>query len=264
MRPSRVLKKIRAGDFALCTKINACSPRLVEIAGLCGFDAVWLCMEHTPDSIKDIEAMINAAKMHNMDSMVRVSKGSYSDFVKPFELDASSIMIPHCMSLEEAKRIVYFTKFHPVGRRPLDGGNADGLYTMLDSKEYMRQANSERFNIIQIEDPEPLAELEAICELPGIDAIFFGPGDFSQGIGKPGDFSDPEVTKTRERIAVLARKYNKIAATVAAPAAIHQTVDMGYNFICSGADVIGYVDYLRNIMKAARGSTDGSGGSVYR
>ena len=77
------------------------------------------------------------------------------------------------MSLEEAKKIVYYTKFHPVGRRPIDGGNADGKYCLVDEKEYVKCANEQRFVIVQIEDPEPMAELEEICALPGIDMIFF-------------------------------------------------------------------------------------------
>jgi 4-hydroxy-2-oxoheptanedioate aldolase len=30
------------------------------------------------------------------------------------------------MSLEDAENVVRMTRFHPLGRRPVDGGNADG------------------------------------------------------------------------------------------------------------------------------------------
>ena len=82
------------------------------------------------------------------------------------------------MSLEDAKKIVYYTKFHPVGRRPLDGGYADGGYCMIPAEEYIKQANHERFVIVQIEDPEPLGELEEIVSLDGIDMLFFWGGGF--------------------------------------------------------------------------------------
>ena len=64
-------------------------------------------------------------------------------------------MIPHLMSLEEAKEIQYYTKFHhwqAADRR----GNADGKYTLADMKDYMKQSNEERFVVVQIEDPETL------------------------------------------------------------------------------------------------------------
>lgn len=75
--------------------------------------------------------------------------------------------------------------------RPLDGGNTDGKFCLVNENDYIKQANEERFVIVQIEDPEPLAELDEICALPGIDMIFFGPADFSQGIGKPNQFDAP-------------------------------------------------------------------------
>ena len=103
-------------------------------------------------------------------------------------MDASGIMVPHIMSLEDAKRVVWMTRFHPIGRRPVDGGNADGAYCAVDFVQYLQEANENRFLCVQIEDPEPLDELEAIVKLDGIDIVFFGPGDFSHGIGAPGQF----------------------------------------------------------------------------
>src|SRR5690606_13991499 len=139
-----------------------------------------------------IEKQILAGKVHNVDVIVRVARGSYSDLIRPLEMDAAGIMIPHVMSYEDAKNIVRQTKFYPLGLRPLDGGNADGAYTNIDVVSYMEQANKERFNILQIEDPEPLDDLEEILELPGLDMIFFGPGDFSQAIGAPGQMDHPK------------------------------------------------------------------------
>lgn len=97
-------------------------------------------------------------------------------------------MVPHLMSLEEAKEIIRMTRFQPLGLRPVDGGNADGLYCGFDFREYIRFANENRMVIVQIEDPEPLSELDEICKVPGIDMIFFGPGDFSHAIGHPAEF----------------------------------------------------------------------------
>ena len=157
-------------------------------------------------------------------------------------------MIPHLMSLEEAKRVVYYTKFYPVGRRPIDGGNADGNYCLTDGNAYMEQANRERFNVVQIEDPEPLSELDAICELKGIDMIFFGPADFSQGIGRPNDFSNPELARVKELIAKTARKYGKMAGTVGGVGNYKQLEEMGYNFINLGADVVALSGYYLDIL----------------
>lgn len=166
---------MRAGKVAVSTKLNLDDPRACEIASMFGFDCIWIDLEHVPSSMSNVENMVRAAKIYDVDVMTRVSKGSYSDIVRPLEADSTGVMVPHLMSLEEAKKIAYFTKFHPVGRRPIDGGNADGRYCLVDVGDYITEANRERFTVVQIEDPEPVAELEEICKLPGIDMIFFGP-----------------------------------------------------------------------------------------
>lgn len=252
MRKSRVLRQMRSGKVATCTKLNLSDPRAAEIAAMCGFDCIWIDLEHVPNSMLDVENAVRAAKIYDVDTLTRVSKGCYSDLVRPLEGDSTGIMVPHLMSLEEAKQIVYYTKFHPIGRRPLDGGNADGAYCMVDANEYLRQANQERFTVVQIEDPEPLAQLEEICALPGIDMLFFGPADFSQGIGDPNG-SDPRIDETRRLVAKTARKHGKFAGTVGSPANFDQLVEMGYTFINCGADVIALSQYFKDIAHKISG-----------
>jgi 4-hydroxy-2-oxoheptanedioate aldolase len=227
MRPSQVLAKLRAGGVASCTKLNLCDPRAAEIAAMCGFDCVWSDLEHVPNTLRDIEDGIRAAKAYQADTLVRVARGSYSDLIHPLEMDAAGIMVPHVMSAADARQVARFTKFHPIGRRPLDGGNTDGAWCMVPLEEYMRQANEQRFVIIQIEDPEPMAELEEIAAVPGIDMLFFGPGDFSQGIGAPGRWDDPRLLDARRRVADAARKHGKFAGTVAGPGNLQELVGLG-------------------------------------
>ena len=247
MRESRVLRKMREGKVATSIKLNMADPRIAEIAAMCGFDCIWVDMEHVPNDYSVIENVIRAAKNYDADVLTRVAKGCYSDYIRPLEADSTAIMVPHVMSLREAKEIVYFTKFHPIGRRPVDGGNADGKYCILPANEYMRSANEQRFVVIQIEDPEPMAELEEICALPGIDMIFFGPADFSQGIGIPNEFGDERIGEARRRIAYTARKHGKFAGTVGGVGNQDELIKMGYQFINLGSDVRALSSYFQSI-----------------
>lgn len=250
MRESRVLKKMRAGKVATSIKLNMADPRIAEIAAMCGFDCIWVDMEHVPNDYSVIENVIRAAKNYDTDVLTRVAKGCYSDYIRPLEADSTAIMVPHVMSLKEAREIVYFTKFHPIGRRPVDGGNADGKYCLLPANEYMRAANEQRFVVIQIEDPEPMEELEEICALPGIDMIFFGPADFSQGLGIPNDFGNERILEARRRIAYTARKHGKFAGTVGGAGNQDELIKMGYQFINLGSDVRALSSYFQSITAA--------------
>lgn len=247
-RRSRVLERLRAGKKCLCFKHNLGSPRAVEIAALAGFDSVWICQEHVPTDQSVMEYQIMAAKAHDVDCIVRVAKGPYSDYILPLEADASGIMIPHLMSADEARGIVRTVRFYPQGLRPVDGGNADGLYGGMDFLEYQRFANSQKLVIVQIEDPEPLAELDEICRIDGIDMIFFGPGDFSQAVGHPGEIDHPEVAGVRKLVAETAHKYGKFAGTVAGPDSMKATFDLGYDFVNCSADVAVLTGACRSIV----------------
>ena len=235
-RKSRLLEKMRAGKKTVSYKLNLSCPRAAEIAAISGVDSIWICQEHVPTDHATMCAQINAAKAHDCDCIVRVAKGSYSDYIRPLEADASGIMIPHLMSLEEAKEIVHTVRFHPLGRRPVDGGNADGLYCKFGFKDYIKFMNENRLIIVQIEDPEPLSELDKICQLDGIDMIFFGPGDFSHAIGHPAEFDHPEVQRVRKLVVETAHKYGKFAGTVSVPS-LGQCYAEGYDLVNCGSDV---------------------------
>lgn len=250
MRESRVLGKLRAGEIVSCFKLNLCDGQVAELAAMAGFDCLWLDMEHIAQDWSVINAQNWAAKAHDVDVMVRVPRGSYSDYIKPLELDATGILVPHIMNLEDAKRVVNMTRFHPVGRRPIDGGNSDGAYTGLDFNEYLKQANEQRFVVLQIEDPEPLKDLEAIAALDGYDMLFFGPGDFSQGIGAPGQWDHPLLVETRKQVAKVARKYGKFAATTGSIQNAQEIIDMGYQFLSIGADVLGLTNYCNGLANS--------------
>jgi 4-hydroxy-2-oxoheptanedioate aldolase len=250
MRPSRVLRKLRNGELVSCFKINLADGRSAQIAAQSGFDCLFTDLEHVPNSLSVIETQVLAAKCHDVDLLVRVSRGAYSDYIRPLELDAAGIMAPHVMSVEDARDVIRMTRFPPIGRRAVDGGNADGCFCSVPFLEYLKGANEERFLALQIEDPEPLEELEEIAALDGFDVLFFGPGDFSCGINAPGQWDHPRLLEARAMIAEYALRHGKFAGTVGSSASIPELVSLGYRFISCGADVVGLSEYCQRVYSA--------------
>ena len=251
MRSSRVLRKLRSGEVATCFKVNISDSRATEIAAMHGFDCVWTCMEHVGNDWSSIEKQVLAAKAYGTDILCRVARGSYSDYVKPFELDSAGIMVPHVMSAEDAASVVRMTRFPPLGRRAVDGGNADAAYCNVPFLEYLREANRERFVILQIEDPESVDRLEEIATVEGYDVLFFGPADFSVAIGDPGNFQNQRLLEVRKMIPELAKKNSKYAGTVCSPQNRTQLIEEGYRFLSMGADVVGLSQYCAAMAEAS-------------
>ena len=253
MRESRVLRTIRDGKVARVLKLNTNDAKVAEIFAMAQPDAIWLCSEHCSGSYESMEHQIRAAKIYDVDAIVRVSRGSYSDYIRPLEMDAAGLIVPHVMNLADAINVRDMTKFAPVGKRPVDGGNNDALFTRVEFQDYLVTANRERFALYQIEDPEVMDDIDEIAALEGVDALFFGPGDMSVAMGIPGQLNHPEIVRMRKQVATAARKHNKIAATVADPASVAPYVDMGYNLLNIGADVLALTKYADEMLGAFDG-----------
>lgn len=249
LKKCKVLDRMRSGETINCFKFNLDGSRCMQMVSMMGFDCLWTDMEHTPNGLELIERQVLAAAANGMDLIVRVQRGSYSDLVHPLEMNAAGIMVPHVMNADDARQIARMTRFHPIGRRPVDGGNADGAFCLVPFTDYIKFVNENRMVIIQIEDPEAMDELEDICAVPGIDMIFFGPGDYSHALGVPGELSHPEVEKARVLIARTARKHGKLAGTTGSPETFAAYRGMGYHLINIGADVHALKTYCSDLLK---------------
>ena len=78
--------------------------------------------------------------------------------------------------------------------------------------------------------------------------LFFGPGDFSQGIGAPGDWNHPKLLEARKRVAEVAVKHGKFAGTTATINNMEEFIDLGYTFLSIGADVVGMNNYYNHLI----------------
>lgn len=249
LRTSRMKRDLQGGKTPTCMKMNMADPRGIELCGLAGLSAVWVCNEHVGNSWFNLENQIRAAKLYDMDTIVRVEKGSYSDYIKPFEADATAIMVPHVTTADEARSIVQMARFSPMGRRAMDGGNIDGVYCQVSVEQYIEHTNTERLLIFQIESPEALANVEEIAAVPGFDILLFGPGDFSHLIGKPGQVLDDEVVAARKRVAAAANANGKLAMSPGVFNARQTLQEEGWHIFNIGADVIGLGSYYKQCLE---------------
>lgn len=86
--------------------------------------------------------------------------------------------------------------------------------------------------VVQIEDPEPLDELEAIAATPGIDMLL-APAISATGSARP---ANGVIRNSWTRAAAWPPRPwpTAIAGTVASPANLDELVSMGYRFLAVG------------------------------
>lgn len=209
MRPSRIKAKLRQNEPALLTTLHFTDPSIYELTSLMGFDGIWMDLEHHAYSVETANRLMRAARVGSSDIMARPAKGEFMRLGRLLEAGAQGILYPRCDDAEEAREVVRWSKFAPLGCRGFDSGNPDMPYCSMPMETYLKQANEETFIAIQIESPEALEHVEEMAAVDGVDIIFLGPADFSILAGIPGQFTHPEIEKAMKRIAAATANAGK-------------------------------------------------------
>lgn len=239
MRTSRVLSKLRSGETSLGVTLHLTDPTVFELAGLMGFDAIWMDMEHHGYSLETAANLIRGARVGGTDVITRPGKGEFMRMSRMLELGAAGIMYPRCDSAAEAREVVRWAKFAPLGQRGFDGAGADAPFLLTPMARYLREANEQTFIIIQIEDQSALDQAEEIAAVPGVDMLMLGPADFSILSGVPGEFTHPKVLGAYEKVAQAAKKAGKSWAAIAGTVETGRTmIDMGARLLFHSADIV--------------------------
>ncbi len=239
MRRSRVRSRWDSGKPVLATVAGLTDPASPELISLLGFDCIWIDVEHQATSVETVGQMIRASRVGNADVMARTGKGEFMRMGRLLEAGAMGIMYPRCESPEEAKEVIRWSKFSPLGERGFFGTNPDQPYGSMDMLEYVEFANRETFMVIQVESPEAVKQAGKIAEVEGVDVVFFGPGDFSLLAGIPGQFDNPVLRKAcRETARQTIDAGKRFGTLVFNEKQAEEVLDMGASLICYGMDLM--------------------------
>ncbi len=250
MRLSVIKAKLERGEPALLTQLHFTDPSVYELTSLMGFDGIWMDMEHHTYSLETAAALMRAARVGASDILARPGKGEFTRVARLLEAGAQGIMYPRCDNADEAREVIKWAKFAPLGKRGFDGGNPDMPYCTMGVSDYIKAANDQTFMVIQLEESQALDRAEEIGAVPGVDVLFLGPADFSVLSGIPGEFNHPSMQKAVERIAKAARNSGKCWGTPAFNAEhCKMLLEMGAKLICHSADLVMFKEGLDRIQQ---------------
>lgn len=250
MRPSVVKAKLRKNEPVLGVALHFTDPSVYELTSLMGFDYIWMDLEHHATGVETANNLIRATRAGRTDVMCRPAKGEFMRMSRLLEAGAHGILYPRCDSAEEAREVVRWSKFAPLGTRGFDGGNPDMPYCSVDFAEYIRTANEETWVTIQIEDPKALERVDEIAAVEGVDVVMLGPADFSILAGIPGQFSHPKIHEALQQIKRACDRHGKHWGTVAGtPQRVKELIDMGARWTTGGCDLIWVMQGLQQAQR---------------
>lgn len=209
------LKTILRQGRPICgCMIQGYMPALAEIAGLAGFDFLFLDAEHSTLSVTDCENMVRAAEARGIVPLVRVPNCAPDTILRYLDCGAMGVILPGISNGEEARAAVRAAKYHPMGDRGLNGVRASDYGMTRPLAEYTAEANRETMVLAIIENREAIDNIDDILATDGIDGIILGASDLSQSLGVPGQGRHPLVLEAKERFKQAGQASGKPFGTV--------------------------------------------------
>lgn len=205
-----ILRKLNAEkQMILGTLVSLTDPCLCEVMGRIGYDAVWIDMEHTYMSYRDVLCHINTTSSVGIASVVRLPQNDQTATKKILEMGPDAIIFPMVHTYEEAKALIDSTLYPPLGTRGFGPMRAIG-YGSNNAKDYVKNESLELCRFIQIEHVGCIEEIEKIADIPYLDGCIFGPNDLSGSLGDfMNVFGEKTISQIEKTIRVL-RKHGKL------------------------------------------------------
>ena len=200
IRRNKVKEKWKAGQAYSWVLLDLMSPQLVEMLGLVGFDAVMLEGEHAALDEGQILELVRAAEIANITPVIRLRSVNYEQIGRLLDIGIQGIHATHIRSKAEAEHLVKCATYPPSGERGFGRYSRANRFGLADEAAAMRDGNEAVALTIAIEDIQGAENIEEICTVEGIDSIVIGPSDLAASLGVPGDYSNPRLQETIQRI----------------------------------------------------------------
>lgn len=248
--PTDFKARLARGETFIGAFICLPAPESAEIFAELGFDWLILDTEHGPYDELTAQRMLQAVG-RRCPCVVRVPSNEEVWIKKALDIGADGVLVPLVNTPDTAARAAAACRYAPEGVRGMGGARAHRYG--IGFAEYVARANRSIVTIIQAEHISAVENIDAIIEVPGVDAVFIGPYDLSASMGKPGRVRDPEVQAAIRRVRDAARRAGRPLGIYCSDAAdARDFIRQGYTLIGLSTDLNHLTGSAAAALAAAR------------
>lgn len=213
------------------------NPNIVRIVQQAGFQFLIVDNEHGYFDYAQLAGMAAVAAGFQMQLIVRVPGISRESITKVLDLGAGGILVPMVETVDEAKQIVAYSKYAPLGKRGVSVTRPHTNYNPPALHTYLQQANQRIKTWIQLETKKGIANAQELSHVAGIDAVLIGPNDLSIDMGMPGQLDTPEMSEAVKSVAQAAAS-NAIPAGIITtnPALLQTCIEQHFSLFTYGSE----------------------------
>jgi 2-keto-3-deoxy-L-rhamnonate aldolase RhmA len=238
--------RLLRGERLIGTMVTLASPEVGEALAGAGFDWLFLDAEHGALATRDLQALMQGAGAA-MPCVVRVEAAAEVPIKKALDIGAAGVIVPQVNSAAQAREVVRFAKYSPLGARGVGVARAHGYGLRL--AEYLAGANEQVAVIAQVEHIDAVGQIEEIARVAGIDAVLIGPYDLSASLGRMGEVGHPEVLAAIDRVTDTCRAAGvPLGIFGVSAAAIQPYLARGYTLLVAGIDTLMLAQAAQRIL----------------
>lgn len=250
----RMIERLRDRDGGplLGTWVKIPALETVELLARAGFDFVVIDLEHSPMTTESAYRAAVVAQGLGMHALVRVSDRGVGQVQPILDTGVDGVLVPHVLDGADADRVMASLVFPPNGSRGLGTTSRAGTWGLDPTPEYLRRGNEETLRIPQLEDLSALEDVEAVLDVPGVNAAFLGMGDLTLSTGRTAD--DPVLTALADRLLAAAKERDiPVGTAVRTASAARAAADRGFAFVMVGNDAQIFGAAAADLCTNARG-----------
>lgn len=246
-------RRLRDGETLagyVATIPSAVSAQAIAAAGA---DFLVIDQEHGAVGPESLHAMIAATAGTGCAPLVRVPRRD-EGWVKPaLDLGAEGIVFPQIRTAAEAAECVALTRYPPHGHRGWGPFVAHARWG-VGLQDYLPQRAEETVCVLLMETRAAVENVEAICQVEGVDAMIIAQFDLAVELGVPGRFDVPEF---RDAFAQLERVILAAGIPLGAAALTREQtralLDRGHRLPVHGFDVLMLAGLVRQAAEWRQG-----------
>jgi 4-hydroxy-2-oxoheptanedioate aldolase len=231
---------LRGEALVLCLALlDSRTPDVPAVAAACGYDAVYVDLEHTSTSLEAAQMLCVSAAGAGISGLVRVPSHDPSVIARVLDGGAVGVIVPHINSREEAQEVVHAARFPPLGHRSISGPNAVSGYQPRTAPQLVELLERHTVVAVMIETPEAVQSADSIASVGGIDMMLVGPSDLTAEMGIHGQYENDHFHHAVESVAAACRSHG-VALGIAGIKSLdllNQFVGLGLRFISAGTDI---------------------------
>ena len=176
---STLIRAWSEGATALGSWTALNSPVVAESLALIGHDYVCLDQQHGVVDDGAMVASLIAIASGGSAPLVRVAANEPSVISKALDTGAEGVIVPLVNDRQAAERAVMSCKYPPHGDRSI------GPIRIAGSGRGRPPMPVQAACIVMAESASAVANIDEICSVPGIDAVYVGPADLAASLGVP-------------------------------------------------------------------------------